>query len=85
MQSGRSGNRLLTNRTAQTRATQDGYFVYGTFSSLGNGRYQLEDFGTITLTTGTDGQVSGITVDSDRYGSATVTVQKDGQRPTRDV
>lgn len=50
MQPGRSGNRLLANRTAQTRATQYGNLVYGTYTDLGNGRYQLEDFGTITLT-----------------------------------
>lgn len=85
MQPGRSGNRLLLNRTAQTRATQYDNFVYGTFTSLGNGRYQLEDFGTITLATGTDGQVTGITVDSNRYGSATVTVSKESTMADSDM
>ncbi|HIZ00984.1 MAG TPA: DUF4595 domain-containing protein [Candidatus Bacteroides merdipullorum] len=85
MQPGRSGNRLLANRTAQTRATQYGNLVYGTYTDLGNGRYQLEDFGTITLTTGTDGQVSGITVDSNRYGSATVTVSKESTMADSDM
>lgn len=68
---------LMGKRMAQTRAAQSGNILYGTFTDLGDGRYQLEDFGTIGLVTGSNGQVTGIEVDSNRYGSTSLAVQKE--------
>ena len=68
---------LMGKRMAQTRAAQSGNILYGTFTDLGDGRYRLEDFGTIELVTGSNGQVTGIEVDSNRYGSTSLAVQKE--------
>ena len=68
---------FLAERTAQTRAMQDGNIIYGTFTDLGNGRYELEGFGIIELVTNAGGQVTGIEVDSSQYGSASLTVTKE--------
>ena len=69
------GASLFADRKPQSRA-QTGNWVYGTFKDLGEGRYELEDFGTIELVYGDGGRVTGIEVDSDRYGSASLTVEK---------
>ena len=63
--------------TVQTRATTYGYYIYGTYTDLGNGSYQLEDFGTVTLSTDGSGNVTGLTINSGKYGSSTVTVEKE--------
>lgn len=68
---------LMGKKAPQTRAAQSGNIIYGTFTDLGDGRYQLEDFGTIELVIGSNGQVTGIEVDSDRYGSTSLGVQKE--------
>ena len=68
---------LMGKKAPQTRAAQSGNVIYGTFTDLGDGRYQLEDFGTIELVTGSNGQVTGIEVDSDRYGPTSLSVQKE--------
>ena len=68
---------LIDKITPQTRAAQSGDIIYGTFTDLGGGRYELEDFGTIELVTGANGQVTGIEVDSNRYGAASLAVQKE--------
>lgn len=77
MRSGHSeGGTLFSDSKTQSRA-QSGNWVYGTFKDLGENRYELEDFGTIELVYGDNGQVSGIEVDSDRYGSGSLTVEKE--------
>ncbi len=68
---------LIDKITPRTRAAQSGNIIYGTFTDLGNGVYQLEDFGTIELVTGSNGEVTGIEVDSSRYGSTSLAVQKE--------
>ena len=67
---------LIDKMTSQTRTAQSGNIIYGTFTDLGNGVYRLEDFGTIELVTGSNGEVTGIEVDSSRYGSTSLAVQK---------
>lgn len=74
---GRSEGKLFKRNVAQTRATESDNYIYGTFTDLGNGRYQLEDFGTITLTSDAAGQVTGIEVESNRYGDASLEVEKE--------
>ena len=60
MRSGRpvEGASLFADRKLQSRA-QTGNWVYGTFKNLGEGRYELEDFGTIELVYGDGGRVTG--------------------------
>lgn len=70
---------------ASTRATQYGNLVYGTFIGLGDGRYQLEDFGIITLRTDANGQVTGIEVESSRYGDASLNVSKEDEVANDDM
>ena len=68
---------LFDRITPQTRAVQSGNIIYGTFTDLGNGVYRLDDFGTIELVAGSNGEVTGIEVDSSRYGSTSLAVQKE--------
>lgn len=68
---------LMGKKAPQTHAAQSGNILYGTFTDLGDGRYQLEDFGTIELVTGSNGQVTAIEVESAQYGSASLAVQKE--------
>ncbi len=55
--------------SSATRATEDGNYIYGTFTSLGNDEYALEGFGTIKLSYSGD-QVTGIEITT---GGATQT------------
>lgn len=70
-----SGLGLLNRHQGDTRATQMDNYLYGTYTDKGDGTYELEGFGTITLTTDANGKVTGIEVVSDKYGDATLTVQ----------
>lgn len=77
-----SANRISTNHHksllsggAQTRATQDGNVIYGTFTSLGENEYALEGFGTIKLDyTGSD--VTGIEVTTQGGQTTQYTAEK---------
>jgi len=72
---GRSGLGLLARHAGDTRATRMDNYLYGTYTDKGNGIYELEGFGTITLTTDANGKVTGIDVTSDSYGDASLAVQ----------
>lgn len=77
-----SANRISTNHHksllsggAQTRATQDGNVIYGTFTSLGENEYAIEGFGTIKLDyTGSD--VTGIEVTTQGGQTTQYTAEK---------
>ena len=61
---------------AQTRSTQYGNVIYGTFTSLGDNEYSLEGFGRIRLDY-TGGDVTGIEVTTQGNVPATYTVRKE--------
>ena len=81
---GQGSGRLLRaarKDQAQTKAESYGYFIYGTYTDQGNGHFVLEGFGSVTITTDENGNVTSLSVTNQSGQTQSFTAEKEQAQP----
>lgn len=76
---------LFHHAANDSRATNYNGIIYGTYTQLSDGRYNLEGFGIIEIIYGSDNTVTGFELTPENGGPVSLTVSKEETMPDDDV